>query len=53
MVPVGDTHGMLMITAGRRGPAYELAWVDSGVVFALTGYGSSADAAPLARSAAP
>jgi hypothetical protein len=53
MVPVGDTHGLLMITAGRRGPAYELAWVDSGVVFALTGYGSSADAAPLARSAAP
>ena len=53
MVPVGTTRGMLMITAGRRGPAYELAWVDAGVVFALTGYGSSADAAPLANTAAP
>ncbi|HEX6807984.1 MAG TPA: hypothetical protein VF118_08365 [Gemmatimonadaceae bacterium] len=53
LVPVGTTRGMLMVTSGRRGPAYELAWADAGVVFALTGYGSAADAAPLARSVAP
>ncbi len=53
IVHVGGTPAMLMITAGRRGAAYELAWIDAGVVFALTGYGSPGDAVPLAASAAP
>lgn len=53
MVHVGGAPAMLIVTAGRRGPAYELAWVDTGVVFALTGYGSPGDAVPLAASAAP
>ncbi len=53
IVRVGGAPAMLMITAGRRGAAYELAWVDAGVVYALTGYGSPGDAVPLAASAAP
>jgi len=53
LVPAGDARGMLMATAGRRGPAYELAWASGGIVYALTGYGSAADAQPLARSVAP
>jgi hypothetical protein len=51
LVPVGDNQGMLMITGGRRGPTYVLAWVADGVVYTLTGYGSSADAVSLAKSA--
>ena len=50
MVNIGGTKGMLMMTGGRRGPTYELAWVKSGVVCTLSGYGSSADAVPLATS---
>jgi len=50
LVRVGDADAMLVITGGRRGPTYALAWVRDGVVFTLTGYGSSADAVPLARS---
>ncbi len=50
VVRVGDTDGMLVITSGRRGPTYALSWVRDGIVFTLTGYGSSADAEPLARS---
>jgi len=46
----GEAPGMLMITGGRRGPTYELAWVSDGLVFSLSGYGSSADGLPLARS---
>lgn len=53
LVSMGNARAMLMATAGRRGPAYELAWVSDGVVYALTGYGSAADAQPLARSVAP
>jgi hypothetical protein len=41
---------MLVITGGRRGPTYALVWVQGGVVYTLTGYGSSADAVPLAKS---
>jgi len=51
VVPVGDNQGMLMITGGRRGPTYVLAWVADGLVYTLTGYGSSADAVSLAKSA--
>jgi hypothetical protein len=48
---VGDRDAMLFITGGRRGPTYALAWTADGIVFTLTGYGSSADAVPLANSA--
>jgi hypothetical protein len=48
---VGDRDGMLFVTGGRRGPTYALAWTADGIVFMLTGYGSSADAVPLASSA--
>ncbi|HKW09627.1 MAG TPA: hypothetical protein VJO33_04560 [Gemmatimonadaceae bacterium] len=47
---VGGAPAILMITGGRRGPTYVLAWVRDGIVFTLTGYGSSADAASLAAS---
>jgi hypothetical protein len=50
LVRVGDTDAMLVITGGRRGPTYALAWVREGIVYTLTGYGSSADAVPLAKS---
>ena len=48
---VGEHDGMLFVTGGRRGPTYALAWTADGIVFTLTGYGSSADAVPLAKSA--
>lgn len=48
---VGDRSAMLFVTGGRRGPTYALAWVADGIVYTLTGYGSSADAASLASSA--
>ena len=50
IVNIGNTRGMLVITGGRRGPTYALEWVDGGIVFTLTGYGSSADAVPFANS---
>jgi len=50
VVDVGGHPGMLMITGGRRGPTYVLAWLADGVVYTLTGYGSSADAVALAKS---
>jgi hypothetical protein len=50
LVRVGDADAMLVITGGRRGPTYALVWVQGGVVYTLTGYGSSADAVPLAKS---
>ena len=49
-VTVNGTPGMLLNTAGRRGPTYELFWTRNGIVFSLAGYGSSADAVPLANS---
>jgi hypothetical protein len=51
VVTVGGSRAMLMTTGGRRGPTYVLAWVDGGTVYTVTGYGSSADAVPLASSA--
>jgi hypothetical protein len=51
MVNVGAGRGMLIMTGGRRGPTYALAWVQGDMVYTLTGYGSSADAVPLATSA--
>jgi hypothetical protein len=50
LVRVADTDAMLVITGGRRGPTYALAWVRDGIVYTLTGYGSSGDAMPLAKS---
>ena len=49
-VTVDGAPGMLLNTAGRRGPTYELFWTKNGTVFSLAGYGSSADAVPLASS---
>jgi hypothetical protein len=50
LVRVGDVDGMLVMTGGRRGPTYALVWTRDGIAYTLTGYGSSADAVPLARS---
>ncbi|HEY2375484.1 MAG TPA: hypothetical protein VGH98_05870 [Gemmatimonadaceae bacterium] len=50
LTSVGGAPAMLMITGGRRGPTYVLAWLSDGIVFTITGYGSSADAASLAAS---
>jgi hypothetical protein len=50
LVRVGDADAMLVITGGRRGPTYALVWTRDGVVYTLTGYGSSADAVTLATS---
>jgi hypothetical protein len=50
LVHVGSALGMLIITGGRRGPTYGLTWMSNGIVYQLTGYGSSADALPLATS---
>jgi hypothetical protein len=47
---VNGAAAMLLITAGRRGPTWELAWTRGGLVYALTGYGNSADAIALANS---
>lgn len=47
---VGGATAMLMISAGRREPAYSLVWVRNGVVYTLAGYGSSGDAVPFASS---
>jgi len=49
-VNVGGVRGMLLSTAGRRGPTYELIWAKNGLVYSLAGYGSSGDAVPLAVS---
>ncbi|HVZ47854.1 MAG TPA: hypothetical protein VG916_03650 [Gemmatimonadaceae bacterium] len=49
-VSVGDAPAMLMISGGRRGPSYTLAWVNGDMVYTLTGYGSPSDAVRLAGS---
>ncbi len=49
-VQVAGARGMLLNTAGRRGPTYTLLWESDGRVYTLTGYGSAADAVPLASS---
>ena len=48
-----DVHSapaMLLVTAGRRGPTWELLWAKGSLVYALTGYGNPADALPIANS---
>jgi hypothetical protein len=49
-VAVSGAPGILLNAAGRRGPSYELLWVRNGMAYTLTGYGSAADALPLAVS---
>lgn len=49
-VTVDGVQGMLVNTAGRRGPTYALIWAKNGMVYSLVGYGSSGDAVPLANS---
>lgn len=49
-VDVGGVQGMLLNTGGRRGPRWTLLWTRRGLVYAMSGYGSSSDAGPLARS---
>jgi hypothetical protein len=49
-VSVNGARGMLLNTAGRRGPTYALIWANNGIVYSLMGYGSSGDAVPLANS---
>jgi hypothetical protein len=50
-VQIKGQPGMLITTGGRRGPTYQLMWAGGGIVFTLAGYGSSADAVPLANLA--
>jgi hypothetical protein len=49
-VTVNGERAMLLNTAGRRGPTYDLLWTRNDIVYSLAGYGSSADAVPLANS---
>lgn len=49
-VSVAGVRGMLVNTAGRRGPTYSLIWAKDGMVYSLVGFGSSAEAVPLANS---
>jgi hypothetical protein len=51
-VTVNGARGMLVNTAGRRGPTWALIWTKNGMVYSLAGYGSSGDAMPLAASLA-
>jgi len=50
LVEVNGARGMLLGTAGRRGPTYDLIWAKNGMFFSLTGYGNSADAVSIANS---
>ncbi len=50
MKAVNGAQAMLLITAGRRGPTWELVWAKNGMVYTLTGYGNAGDAVPLANS---
>jgi hypothetical protein len=49
-VVVRGAPGILLNAAGRRGPSFELLWVRDSMVYTLAGYGSAADALPLAVS---
>jgi hypothetical protein len=51
-VTVNGAPAMLLNTAARRGPTYELVWTTAGRVYTLTGYGNSGDAVTLAASIA-
>jgi hypothetical protein len=47
-VDVDGVQGTLLNTAGRRGPTYVLIWTKDGVIYSLTGFGSSGEAMTLA-----
>ncbi len=47
---VRGAPAMLLHTAGRRAPSYELLWTAGGRVYSLSGYGGSANAPALAAS---
>lgn len=47
---VNGAPAMLIATAARRGPTYELMWVQGNLVYALAGYGSPGEAVPMASS---
>jgi hypothetical protein len=50
VVSVDGAQGTLLNMAGRRGPTYALIWTKSGLVYTLTGFGSSGQAVVLADS---
>jgi hypothetical protein len=50
MKEVNGAPAMLLVTAGRRGPTWELLWAKGSLVYALTGYANAGDAVPLASS---
>jgi hypothetical protein len=50
LVEVNGAKGMLLGTAGRRGPTYVLIWTKNGMVYSLTGHGNPGDAIPMANS---
>jgi hypothetical protein len=47
-VSIGASPGMLLTTAGRRGPTYALVWPRGGLVYVLSGYGNPGDAVKIA-----
>jgi hypothetical protein len=49
-VDINQTPGMLLNTASRRGPTYELVWVRNDLAYALIGYGNSGAAVPFAAA---
>jgi hypothetical protein len=49
-VTVNGAKGTLLGLGGRNGPTYTLTWARSGMVYSLSGYGSSGDALSLAES---
>ncbi len=49
-VTVAGAPGLLFGAGGRRGPSYVLVWAKSGIVYALTGYGNSADGVAAANA---
>jgi hypothetical protein len=49
-VTVNGAKGTLFELGGRFGPTYTLSWSNGGINYSLSGYGSSADALPIAES---
>jgi hypothetical protein len=49
-VTVNGAKGTLLGLGGRNGPTYTLTWQKNGMVYSLSGYGSSGDALSLAES---
>jgi hypothetical protein len=49
-VTVNGSKGTLLGLGGRNGPTYTLTWAKNGMVYSLSGYGSSGDALALAES---